>query len=117
MAWRLDNESTVLESQILGGSVQAIPTADGWSIRVDQLILQADDNTLVTDLVGRVDNTGKLTINTVKPISLAPIMALAPLFAEGSSGKLIKRLSPAAELATPAVAMAAKDLVGSGQGL
>jgi len=100
IAWRLAGENNILQSQILGGSIQALPAADGWSVRVDQLILQADNNTLVTDLVGRLNGEGDLTINTVKPISLAPIMALAPLFTEGNSGQLVKRLNPTAELAT-----------------
>ena len=100
IAWRLAGENNILQSQILGGSIQALPSADGWSVRVDQLILQADNNTLVTDLVGRLNGEGDLTINTVKPISLAPIMALAPLFTEGNSGQLVKRLNPTAELAT-----------------
>ena len=100
IAWRLAGDNNILQSQILGGSIQALPSTDGWSVRVDQLILQADSNTLVTDLVGRINDDGDLTINTVKPISLAPIMALAPLFTEGNSGQLVKRLNPTAELAT-----------------
>ncbi|MCP4865705.1 MAG: TIGR02099 family protein [Alteromonas sp.] len=100
IAWRLAGDNNILQSQILGGSIQALPSADGWSVRVDQLILQADNNTLVTDLVGRLNDEGDLTINTVKPISLAPIMALAPLFTEGNSGQLVKQLNPTAELAT-----------------
>lgn len=111
IAWRLAGEEIILQSQILGGSIQALPTADGWSVRVDQLILQADNNTLVTDLVGHVDGEGNLTINTVKPLSLAPIMALAPLFTEGNSGPLVKRLAPSAELATLQIKWQQKKLL------
>lgn len=100
IAWRLDDDNNILQTQILGGSIQALPSTSGWSVRVDQLILQADNNTLVTDLVGHLDRSGNFTLNTVKPISLAPIMALTPLFTESNSGQLVKQMSPAAELAT-----------------
>lgn len=100
IVWRIAGEDNILESKVVGGSIQATPGESGWTLRVDQLILQAGNNTLVTDLVGRVDMNGNLIVNTVKPITLAPLMALAPLFTENSTGKVIKKLNPQAELAT-----------------
>ncbi|MDC8829744.1 YhdP family protein [Alteromonas gilva] len=98
IAWQLPEEDHILETQIRGGSIQALPTASGWSLRVDQLTLQADNNTLITDLVGQLDHNGNVIVNTVKPLTLSPILAMTPIFTGGD--KLLKTLSPSAELAT-----------------
>lgn len=110
IAWRITDEDNVLESKILGGSIQALPIESGWTLRVDQLILQAGNNTLVTDLVGRIDTSGNFTLNTVKPITLAPLMALTPLFTDVGTGKIVKQLNPEAELATLQVKWQDKQL-------
>ncbi|NVK54258.1 MAG: TIGR02099 family protein [Alteromonadaceae bacterium] len=98
IAWQLTEEDHILETQILGGSIQALPIESGWSLRVDQLILQADNNTLITDLIGELDNNGNVIVSTVKPITLAPILAMTPIVTGGD--KLLRTLDPSAELAT-----------------
>ncbi|TPV57324.1 TIGR02099 family protein [Aestuariibacter sp. GS-14] len=99
IAWRIADDSA-LQSHIRGGSIQAIPANDGWSIRIDQLVLQSGKHTLVTDLVGRADNNGNALFNTVKPLTLSPLLSLTPLFLSEDGGELINRLQPEAELAT-----------------
>ncbi len=99
IAWRIAEDSS-LQSHIRGGTVQAVPVDNGWSIRVDQLVLQSGKHMLVTDLVGKADNNGNVLINTVKPLTLSPLLSLAPLFISGDGGSLINRLQPEAELAT-----------------
>lgn len=100
IAWRTAGDKSILHTQLLGGEIQALPTDFGWSLRVDNLILQANSNTVVTDLVGKVDEAGTLTINTIKPVSVAPILSLAPLFTPGKGGEILDAMQPTGELAT-----------------
>jgi uncharacterized protein (TIGR02099 family) len=99
IGWRIQDDS-LLQTHIKGGSIQAQPVEQGWSLRVDQLILEADSSSMVTDFVGKLDGDNTFTINTVKPVDLSPVMSLAPLFTATNTGEVISRLSPKADLAT-----------------
>lgn len=89
---------------ISGGSLQALPNAQGkqsgWNVRVDQLVLNSSNETLTTDLIGRISANGDALINTVKPVQINPFMLLLPLFMDDTSEEEIRGLNPKGELAT-----------------
>lgn len=99
LTWQgLNEESGVTE--ISGGTIQALPNQNGWTFRVDQLVITQDHKTFVTDLIGQADNYGNALVNTVKPVALEPILGILPLFVEPSLAKGVRRVNPQGELAT-----------------
>ena len=85
---------------VTGGSIQALPHENGWNLRVDQLKVNSSDETLVTDLIGRVEQGGDLLLNTVKPVQINPFLMLAPLFMDDTSDEEIRTLDPKGQIAT-----------------
>lgn len=98
LQWGVEGAKTV--TGITGGSIQALPTKDGWNVRVDQLVLNSSNESLTTDLVGSVSNNGDVLINTVKPVQINPFLLLLPLFMDDTSEDEIRALNPKGELAT-----------------
>ncbi|MEC8419400.1 MAG: YhdP family protein [Pseudomonadota bacterium] len=98
LQWGNDELKTV--TGITGGSIQALPTNDGWNVRVDQLVLNSSNESLTTDLVGSVSANGDVLINTVKPVQINPFLLLLPLFMDDTSEDEIRALNPKGELAT-----------------
>ncbi|WP_218309321.1 YhdP family protein [Alteromonas antoniana] len=92
--------SRAVYTGVRGGTIQALPAAEGWNVRVDQLILDSNTQTLVTDLVGHVSASGDMLLNTVKPVSVNPFMMLLPLFSSDTSLEQLKAMKPQGQLAT-----------------
>lgn len=99
MKWGSDNGKT-LQTGIRGGAIQALPNQNGWNVRVDQLVFDSNQHTLVTDLVGQVSNSGDVLVNTVKPVSVKPFLALLPLFTDENTDDEFAALEPDGQLAT-----------------
>ena len=99
LEWGGENYSSLFTG-VRGGSIQALPSVRGWNVRVDQLILDSNNETLVTDLVGEVTNGGDVLLNTVKPVQLHPFLMLLPLFMDDTSEEEIRALNPNGQLAT-----------------
>ncbi|MEG3766742.1 YhdP family protein [Alteromonas sp. 14N.309.X.WAT.G.H12] len=95
-----DEDSVVFNSGIRGGSIQALPVGDIWHFRVDQLVFDSNDQRLVTDLVGTVNQQGDILVNTVKPAPVNPFLVLLPLFTDDTADDNVRDLNPAGELAT-----------------
>ena len=99
LEWGGENYSSLFTG-VRGGSIQALPSQRGWNVRVDQLIVDSNNETLVTDLVGEVTHAGDLLLNTVKPVQLHPFLMLLPLFMDDTSEEEIRALNPNGQLAT-----------------
>jgi uncharacterized protein YhdP len=96
--WGTERVKTV--TGITGGSLQALPSTDGWNVRVDQLKLNSSSATLTTDVIGHVSNNGNAVFNTVKPVEINPFLLLLPLFLDDTNEEEIRALDPKGELAT-----------------
>ncbi|WP_420934685.1 YhdP family protein [Alteromonas sp. A081] len=94
------NERVKTVTGITGGSLQALPSRDGWNVRVDQLKLNSSSATLTTDVIGHVSNNGSAVFNTVKPVEINPFLLLLPLFLDDTNEDEIRALDPKGELAT-----------------
>ncbi|WP_216029477.1 YhdP family protein [Alteromonas sp. C1M14] len=99
LAWG-DEDSVIFHSGIRGGSIQALPVGDAWHFRVDQLIFDSNDQSLITDLVGTVNQQGDILVNTVKPAPVNPFLVLLPLFTDDTADDNVRDLNPTGELAT-----------------
>ncbi|MEW9797904.1 YhdP family protein [Alteromonas sp. CYL-A6] len=94
------NDYAPLYTGLRGGSIQALPSEGGWNLRVDQLILDSSNQTLVTDLVGQVTPQGEWILSTVKPVSINPFLMLTPLFLDDANEEELQALDPRGQLAT-----------------
>ena len=100
LEWGGDSKQR-LYSGIEGGSLQLLPHADGWHIRVEKLIFNALRKSLVFDLVGSASaDFDRLTVNTVRPVSINPLLMLLPLVTEDSVINYLDNMNPDGELAT-----------------
>ncbi len=99
LAWG-GNDDVVFNTGIRGGSIQAQPFKNRWHFRVDQLIFDSNDQSLVTDLVGTVSPQGEILVNTVKPAPVNPFLVLLPLFTDDTADDNIRDLKPEGQLAT-----------------
>ena len=99
LAWGGDDD-VVFNTGIRGGSIQAQPYNNRWHFRVDQLIFDSNDQSLVTDLVGTVSPQGEVLVNTVKPAPVNPFLVLLPLFTDDTADDNIRDLKPEGQLAT-----------------
>lgn len=89
-----------LYTGVRAGSIQALPHEGGWNVRVDQLILDSSNETIVTDLVGQISPQGEWLFNTVKPVPLNPFLMLTPLLVDDASEEELQALNPQGQLAT-----------------
>lgn len=99
LSWDAEKDTELL-TEFNSGTIQARPNDAGWAFRVDQLVISQADETFVTDLVGRTDRQGNVLINTVKPISLAPVSSVLALFTGDEFTNKLKKLDVSGELAT-----------------
>ncbi|MFC3095268.1 YhdP family protein [Alteromonas sediminis] len=99
LKWEGLPESQAITS-ISGGTVQALPDVNGWTFRVDQLVISQNRKTFVTDLVGQADSQGNAVVNTVKPVSIQPVLGVLPLFMDASLANSLLTLNPDGELST-----------------
>jgi len=93
-------EYSTLVTGIRGGSIEAAPTQDGWSVRVDQLVIDSGNETIEADFVGKVTNAGDAVVSIVKPVQINPFLMLLPLFMDDTSEEEIRALNPTGQLAT-----------------
>lgn len=91
---------SALYTGVRGGSIQALPHEGGWNVRVDQLILDSSNETMVTDLVGQISPRGEWLFNTVKPVPVNPFLMLTPLLVDDASEEELQALNPQGQLAT-----------------
>ncbi|MDO6566705.1 YhdP family protein [Alteromonas sp. 1_MG-2023] len=93
-------EYSTLVTGIRGGNIEAVPTRDGWSVRVDQLVVDSGNETIEADFVGKVSNSGDAVVSIVKPVQINPFLMLLPLFMDDTSEEEIRGLNPTGQLAT-----------------
>ena len=98
LQWGTSESKTV--TGVRGGRIQLLPHNNAWNVRVDELIIDSNSETLVTDLVGQISNDGDMLINTVKPVQINPFLMLLPLFLDDTSEDEIRGLNPDGVLAT-----------------
>nr|WP_269468593.1 YhdP family protein [Alteromonas sp. ASW11-130] len=94
------NDEQTFYSGVMGGSFQALPDATGWNFRVDRLIFNANNESIVTDLVGHYNNNGDIVINTIKPVAVNPFASMLPLLISDTQDNNFTNLNPQGQIAT-----------------
>lgn len=95
-AW--DIGAKQLNTAIRGGQIRAVPVADGWRFNINNLALQAGDESWVTSWSGRSNATGTLLLNSLDPVSIRPLLPLTPLLLDNHSSDLLSAMSPSAKI-------------------
>ncbi len=99
LEWGGQDEVSV-STGIRGGSLQALPVNNRWQLRLDELIIESNEQRLVTDLVGQVNAGGEVILNTMKPTPVNPFLVLLPLFTSDTADDDVRDLDPKGQLAT-----------------
>jgi uncharacterized protein (TIGR02099 family) len=91
----LDNN---LKVAVLGGQINAKPMDDEWLFNLNNLTMQINDNVLVTNWLGKIDQTGALTLQHNQPIKLASVLPMLTLALKPGHIKSFASLQPQATL-------------------
>ncbi|MBT0586886.1 YhdP family protein [Alteromonas oceanisediminis] len=94
--WQSD--STRVLTEIKGGDIVIEPSPRGWVFNINDLVLSANQQQLHADFRGRIDERGNVLVETGQPITLAPLVALAPLFMEPEQVSIVEDISPSGQM-------------------
>jgi len=87
-----------LKVAVLGGQINARPVNKEWLFNLNNLTMQINNNVLISDWLGRIDQTGALSLQHNQPIKLAPMLPMLALTMESNQTQLIESLQPQATL-------------------
>ncbi|AXR08105.1 YhdP family protein [Salinimonas sediminis] len=99
LEWGGEDEVSVSTS-IRSGTLQALPVGQQWQFRLDELVVESNDQSLTTDLVGRMQPGREIVLNTMKPTPVNPFLVLLPLFTSDTADDDVRELNPQGELST-----------------
>ena len=92
------NPENNLSLTVLGGQINAVPTNNEWLINLNNLTMQINDNVMVSNWIGKIDQSGALSLQHSQPIKLAPVLPMLTLAMQTSQAKLLDSLQPQATL-------------------
>lgn len=92
------NPENNIKAAVLGGQINARPVNDEWLFNLNNLTMQINDNVLVSDWLGKIDQKGALTLQHKQPIQLAPVLPMLALAVEPDQIKSLESLQPQATL-------------------
>jgi uncharacterized protein (TIGR02099 family) len=89
-----------LRAEVLGGQINARPVNNEWLFNLNNLTMQINDNVIVSNWLGKIDQTGSLTLQHNQPIKLAAFLPLLTLAMEPKQIHSLGSLQPQATLNT-----------------
>jgi uncharacterized protein (TIGR02099 family) len=87
-----------IKAAVLGGQINASPINDEWLFNLNNLTMQINDNVLVTNWLGQIDQTGAFTLQHKQPLKLAAILPMLALAMEPNQVETLESLQPQATL-------------------
>jgi uncharacterized protein (TIGR02099 family) len=87
-----------LKAAVLGGQINASPVNNEWLFNLNNLTMQINDNVLVSNWLGKIDQTGALTLQHSQPIKLESVLPMLALAMEPSKIQSLESLQPQATL-------------------
>jgi uncharacterized protein (TIGR02099 family) len=88
------NPENNLKVAVLGGQINASPVNSEWLFNLNNLTMQINDNVLVSNWFGKIDQTGALSIQHKQPIKLAPALPMLALVMEPNQTESLESLQP-----------------------
>ncbi|WP_026376644.1 YhdP family protein [Aestuariibacter salexigens] len=89
-----DTQDGELVTKVKGGQLFAIPDQQGWIFNLNDVLLQIDDEIVMSTWAGRIDNAGNITLNSAEPITLSPLKPLLALYMGEQQKALFAQLDP-----------------------
>lgn len=83
---------------VLGGQINASPLNNEWLFNLNNLTMQINDNVLVSNWLGKIDQTGALSLQHKQPIKIAPVLPMLALALEPGQMESLESLRPEATL-------------------
>lgn len=93
-----ETPDTIVRTAIVGGDINAIPDQSGWRIKIADLILESNNESLISSWTGHVGRNGITRINSVNPLNIRSLLPVSPLVFDRETIELIDQLSPTARL-------------------
>lgn len=87
-----------LKVAVLGGQINASPVNNEWLFNLNNLTMQINDNVLVTNWLGKIDQVGALYLQHHQPIKLASVLPMLTLTMDPNQAKSLESLQPQATL-------------------
>ena len=87
-----------LKAVVLGGQINASPVNNEWIFNLNNLTMQINDNVMVSNWLGKIDQTGALTFQHNQPIKLESILPILALVMEPKQRQSLESLQPRATL-------------------
>jgi uncharacterized protein (TIGR02099 family) len=94
------NPENNLTLAVLGGQINAVPADDEWLFNLNNLTMQVNDNVLVSNWLGKIDQSGALSLQHPHPIKLAPVLPMLALMMQTNQAQSLELLQPQATLNT-----------------
>ncbi len=94
------NPENNLTLAVLGGQINAVPANDEWLFNLNNLTMQINDNVLVSNWLGKIDQSGALSLQHPHPIKLAPVLPMLALVMQTNHAQSLELLEPQATLNT-----------------
>ncbi|GAB5381715.1 MAG: YhdP family protein [Aliiglaciecola sp.] len=89
---------TKVDAAIIGGNITAVPDDLGWTFNIEDLTLESNQQSLVTNWAGHIGRDGNTRFNNINPVNMQSILPVLPLVFDQSTMGFIDRLSPRARL-------------------
>jgi uncharacterized protein (TIGR02099 family) len=83
---------------VLGGQINASPINKEWLFNLNNLTMQINDNVLVSNWLGKIDQTGAFSLQHKQPLKLASVLPMLALAMEPKLTELLESLQPQATL-------------------
>ena len=83
--WQNPNDISTennIKVAVLGGQINASPINNEWLFNLNNLTMQINDNVLLSNWLGKIDQTGALSLQHKQPIKLAPVLPMLALAME-----------------------------------
>jgi uncharacterized protein (TIGR02099 family) len=87
-----------LKASVLGGQINARPVNNEWLFNLNNLTMQINDNVLVSNWLGKLDQNGALSLQHHQPIKLATVLPIFGLTLDPNQTKSLESLQPKATL-------------------
>tara|TARA_R110000751_G_C13795394_1_gene483392 strand:- start:16423 stop:20337 length:3915 start_codon:yes stop_codon:yes gene_type:complete len=93
-----DSAENNVRLAVLGGQINASPVNNEWLFNLNNLTMQINDNVLVSNWLGKIDQTGALSLQHKQPLQLAAVLPMLALALEPNQTAAIESLQPQAIL-------------------
>lgn len=92
------NPENNLKVAVLGGQINASPLNNEWLFNLNNLTMQINDNVLVSNWLGKIDQAGALSLQHNQPIKLASVLPMLALAMDPKQTESLESLQPQATL-------------------